>query len=578
MWIIPKNSPIYPSAQATGALISDLKELSDLCEQSVMWRSKTSSSTTWLRRLKRTSSTTVLSTQTLKHSLGNSLVAEWTSSVEASLANHFQQQEEEKEVKTHDICGLTSQMESSDWGDLPLFSSRMSRGSSAPNSKGMIGQTQREHLFCSMSLESWKGWVTKQRQAYSQRVKSVRPINESESLYLVSEMISDKKVLISSMDSSNEMIQSLNWATPRANKTSSENYETWKKRADKGQVSTMPLTLQVEVQHGPHQEDKNNTGTNHQELRWATPNTMDHLTPKSQETLMRQATTVRKGRKAPSNLREQVDPVAMEVYEQANWGTPMTGEMSRMGSSIEYYIRRQNIGKQVDLNGQVMLQNWTTPIARDCFEIEMNHQIPNRKDGKHRLDTMPRQIHHQENYRGKLNPRWVEMLMGLPIGWTMPSCTNPVTIEQMNLGCLEMESCQIQLQEHLESFGENWATPTSVDYKQISMSEKCLKNRIASNKQVMLPTQVHLIEQSSKSWATPTTRDYKGYYSLENQKLKPRNLLPDQAYQETIKNNWPTPNTRDYKDTLNTVPPCINQTRGYSLGQALAEELKKDKE
>ena len=23
----------------------------------------------------------------------------------------------------------------------------------------------------------------------------------------------------------------------------------------------------------------------------------------------------------------------------------------------------------------------------------------------------------------KLNPRWVETLMGLPIGWTMPSCT-----------------------------------------------------------------------------------------------------------------------------------------------------------
>ena len=26
---------------------------------------------------------------------------------------------------------------------------------------------------------------------------------------------------------------------------------------------------------------------------------------------------------------------------------------------------------------------------------------------------------------GKLNPRWVETLMGLPVGWTMPSCTEP---------------------------------------------------------------------------------------------------------------------------------------------------------
>jgi hypothetical protein len=34
--------------------------------------------------------------------------------------------------------------------------------------------------------------------------------------------------------------------------------------------------------------------------------------------------------------------------------------------------------------------------------------------------------------QGKLNPRWVETLMGLPVGWTMPSCASPVTIERMN--------------------------------------------------------------------------------------------------------------------------------------------------
>jgi hypothetical protein len=26
---------------------------------------------------------------------------------------------------------------------------------------------------------------------------------------------------------------------------------------------------------------------------------------------------------------------------------------------------------------------------------------------------------------GSLNPRWVETLMGVPIGWTLPSCTQP---------------------------------------------------------------------------------------------------------------------------------------------------------
>ena len=40
---------------------------------------------------------------------------------------------------------------------------------------------------------------------------------------------------------------------------------------------------------------------------------------------------------------------------------------------------------------------------------------------------------------GKLNPRWVETLMGLPVGWTMPSCASPATIAPMNCGSSEME-------------------------------------------------------------------------------------------------------------------------------------------
>jgi hypothetical protein len=33
---------------------------------------------------------------------------------------------------------------------------------------------------------------------------------------------------------------------------------------------------------------------------------------------------------------------------------------------------------------------------------------------------------------GKLNSRWVETLMGLPVGWVIPSCKSPVTIEPTN--------------------------------------------------------------------------------------------------------------------------------------------------
>jgi hypothetical protein len=47
----------------------------------------------------------------------------------------------------------------------------------------------------------------------------------------------------------------------------------------------------------------------------------------------------------------------------------------------------------------------------------------------------------QRNMTAKLNPRWVETLMGLPIGWTMPSCTSPQTIEPTSCDSSAMELC-----------------------------------------------------------------------------------------------------------------------------------------
>jgi hypothetical protein len=49
---------------------------------------------------------------------------------------------------------------------------------------------------------------------------------------------------------------------------------------------------------------------------------------------------------------------------------------------------------------------------------------------------------------GKLNPRWVETLMGLPIGWTMPSCSRPLTIEPTSCDSSAMASCQPAQSEH----------------------------------------------------------------------------------------------------------------------------------
>lgn len=385
MWIIPKNlktknSHIYHYAQDMEGLTLDCNELSKMSEQSLMWRSKPSPSATWLRRWKTDLLSQHLFGRILKPSLGKCLMEKWTSCQVASLANHSVRQVEDKETKTQDTCFPTSRKEYENV-DLPLFSWKMLKESYQASSKDKTGLTLNTHRFCYTSLESWRDWVTKQRRAYSQRVKQVPHINVNESSFLVSVMNSPSQALIMSPNLSEEASQ-------------------------EGQLTQ---------QEG----EESNISMNRQELPWATPNTMDYLTSKSEETLMKQATGVRKGRKAPENLREQVDPVAMEVYKKANWATPMSGTKDHMGGSVEYYLRRQKIGKQVDLNGQVQLQGYG------------------------------------ETSQVKLNPRWVEMLMGLPIGWTVPTCTNPVTIEPMNLECLEMGLCQTQQEPPLLQCGKN---------------------------------------------------------------------------------------------------------------------------
>jgi len=80
-------------------------------------------------------------------------------------------------------------------------------------------------------------------------------------------------------------------------------------------------------------------------------------------------------------------------------------------------------------------ESWATPQARDgqggtnvglWLDLKRSRALPNQMCFVNNKDNV------------KLNPRWVETLMGIPIGWTMPSCTNPLIIEQTNSGYLAM--------------------------------------------------------------------------------------------------------------------------------------------
>jgi hypothetical protein len=177
------------------------------------------------------------------------------------------------------------------------------------------------------------------------------------------------------------------WATPSAfDWNQPETKEQWEKRAatqaEKGVNLHLPLKSQA-IQVG------NN---------WATPNTLDHMALRSPEALLRQATTTRSGRTAPANLREQVDPSSVEIYKQASWPTPTSMEAGKIGNQPNF--------------GQLGLSNHPAIVG-----------LPDREKAA-KSDSTAQQ---KQKITAKLSPRFVETLMGLPIGWVMPSCAEPMT-------------------------------------------------------------------------------------------------------------------------------------------------------
>jgi hypothetical protein len=78
---------------------------------------------------------------------------------------------------------------------------------------------------------------------------------------------------------------------------------------------------------------------------------------------------------------------------------------------------------------------WLTPRANEP-DSDPNFAARNADRGAH--------------CHGKLNPRWVETLMGLPIGWTQPSCSRPLTIAPTSCDSSATESCRPRQSERGE--------------------------------------------------------------------------------------------------------------------------------
>lgn len=521
MWIVPR--PLHTShfALDTAALTSDCNELSEQCARSLLVRSSPTPARTWLRKWKRDSWTSHLSGRILRPSHGPSFTEKWTSSLGASLVSHLAPQGNEQVTMTPDTCSHTSSEDSESWADLPLFSSKTWREYSAPSSTVPSGQTHKAHPFCSMSSASWSAWVIKQRQEYSARAKQAHHTSASACSFLVYEMISEQGGAILFQDCSRTQSAEI-WPTPTTQETPHPQAtltETGRRASADGTTSHSLNLCDAALL-------AQNTGA-----KWATPNTMDTLPARTPEALHRHLTQgARAGRTESGNLREQVcvypwqEPTPTPQDEEPRnthgsphesqsgsasegWRTPSTMEAKRTTYKSMEKLLAVEQGHQVSLTAQVQAGRWATPSQGDGIRLgcETTDQWRARAEKKkeqginlHRplnIEALLDAETQTPSPTGQLNPRWVETLMGLPVGWTMASCAAPWTIEPMNCGSSETELSPEPQSELSESSGSAWATPKA---GACGMTARTSGRPI--EKSGILQTQVYLEE--CKAWGT----------------------------------------------------------------------------
>ena len=149
VWIIPKNLDVSVCVRDTLESSWDLDELSQICEQSLMWRSKPSLARTWLQRLKKVGWMQHLSGRILKPLMASRFATEYTLSLAVIPANHSVVQDNEKGQTTLDTFGRILK---DSFAQLDLF------GASSKTSQDTL------RLDSPKFTEAYEIWVTKLRQ------------------------------------------------------------------------------------------------------------------------------------------------------------------------------------------------------------------------------------------------------------------------------------------------------------------------------------------------------------------------------------------------------------------------------
>ncbi len=232
---------------------------------------------------------------------------------------------------------------------------------------------------CPTSSKTWQEWVTERRGEYSARLKSAHRTSAS---------------------------GCSSWPTSSARDWKGC-YTTLQRKDGKMRGDLLPDAVNIEEMHGPPVPASSSTDGSRRELSVATRDG-NWTTPAATDT--GRTTQYQQGGKALSMQAAAVQ-----------WATPRTEHDSGM-----------HRGQPDTLHSQI--KSWATARAGMA------------RGNKFTYDRGKGNIEEQAGASvmggGKLNPRWVETLMGLPVGWTMPSCASPVTIGRTSCDSSETELSQ----------------------------------------------------------------------------------------------------------------------------------------
>ena len=402
MWILPRQLHTSAFVPDTEALISDSTEQSQICAQSLLARSKPSPARTWSQRWKRDSWTQHLSGRILKPSHGQTFVTAWTSSLAATRANPSAQPASDSAPKTQDTSGRTYQPELLSC-DQQYVSLRMSKDIS--------------RWGCPTLSKTWADWVTERRGAWRARVSAVRLTRGKESGSWPSVTTKDHH----SQGSGN------NQKSPSLATTLEKNWPTVTafdfNNTPLNRIDGTGRTYKSNLKEAVHQN-------------WPSPRSNMH-----KEASMGCCG----GRIASTGYHANIgEAVWLSEYGQAAPASSNTlGSRQGLSWMTPRACEAQNPPMGVDkrhhgLTHQVTKQ-WATPRGYQQAGPDQN-RINRPNSGGDDLVTQIAKV--QRNMTAKLNPRWVETLMGLPIGWTMPSCIRPVTIAPTSCDSSGMALCQ----------------------------------------------------------------------------------------------------------------------------------------